>query len=117
MVTVAWVLFPSVVSFRLVHELDAVRQREWRFFFAPLPVGDETAVRIFTAVHAPLFVVLLASFESPTARVVVDAFAIVHAGVHFGLRNHPLVAFDSPFARVWIYGGGLLGALHLGLVL
>jgi hypothetical protein len=106
-----------VVSFLLVHELDAVRQREWQFFFAPLPVSDETAVRIFTAVHAPLFVVVLGSLESPTAQVAVDTFAIIHAGVHFGLRNHPLVAFGGLFSRFWIYGGALLGALHLVLVL
>jgi hypothetical protein len=117
MATVAWVLFVSVVSFLLVHELDAVRQREWQFFFAPLPVSDETAVRIFTAVHAPLFVVVLGSLESPTARIVIDSFAIIHAGVHFGLRNHPLVAFGGLFSRFWIYGGALLGALHLVFVL
>jgi hypothetical protein len=117
MATVAWVLFLSVVSFLLVHELDAVRQREWQFFFAPLPVSDETAVRIFTAVHAPLFVVVLGSLESPTAQVAVDTFAIIHAGVHFGLRNHPLVAFGGLFSRFWIYGGALLGALHLVFVL
>jgi hypothetical protein len=117
MVTVAWVLFLSVVSFLLVHELDAIRQREWQFFFAPLPVSDETVVRIFTAVHAPLFVVVLGSLEFPTAQVVVDTFAIIHAGVHFGLRNHPLVAFGGLFSRFWIYGGALVGSLHLVLVL
>jgi hypothetical protein len=117
MVTVAWVLFSSVVSFLLVHELDAVRQREWQFFFSSLSVDDETAVRIFTAAHAPLFVVVLVSLGSPTAQVVVDTFAVIHAGVHFGLRNHPLVAFGSLFSRFWIYGGALLGTLHLVLVL
>jgi len=117
MATVSAVLFMAVVSFLFVHELDAIRQREWRFFFAPVAVRDETAYRIFTAVHAPLFVVILVFVESSAFRVGVDAFAIVHGLAHFGLRNHPLIEFDSWFSGFWIVGGSLLGALHLVLVL
>jgi hypothetical protein len=60
---------------------------------------------------------VLVSLESTAAQIAVDTFAILHAGVHFGLRNHPLVAFGGSFSRLWIYGGALLGALHLVLVL
>jgi hypothetical protein len=117
MVSVPEVLFLSVVSFLLVHELDAIRQREWRFFFTPVPVRDETASRLFIALHAPLFVVVLVYVESRAFQLGLDSFAIVHGLVHLVLRNHPLVEFDSAFSRVWIFGGALLGALHLALVL
>jgi hypothetical protein len=109
-------LFLTAVSVLLVHELDAIRQREWRFFFAPLPVSDETAYRVFTALHAPLLVVILLSLESPLFRVGVDSFAVVHGVLHLALRNHPLVSFDSWFSRGWIVGGSVLGGLHLALV-
>ena len=117
MVSVPEVLFLSVVSFLLVHELDAIRQHEWRFLFAPMPVRDETASLIFIALHAPLFVVVLVYAESRAFQLGLDSFAIAHGFVHLGLRNHPLVEFDSSFSRVWIIGGALLGALHLVLVL
>jgi hypothetical protein len=117
MVTLPEFLFPTVVSFLFVHELDAVRRREWRFFFAPVSVRDETAYRIFTALHAPLFVVILLYVESPDLRLGIDLFAIVHGLVHLGLRNHPLIDFDSWFSRLWIFGGALLGGLHLVFVL
>ncbi|WP_458188964.1 DUF6713 family protein [Haladaptatus sp. NG-WS-4] len=117
MVTTPEILFLGVVSFLLVHELDAIRQREWRFFFAPVTVRDETAYRIFTTLHAPLFVVVLVYLESSAFRLVIDSFAIVHGVLHFGLRNHSLIAFDSWFSRVWIFGASLLGVLHLVLVL
>jgi len=111
------VLFLTVLSFLFVHELDAIRKREWRFFFARVPVSDESAYRIFTALHAPLFVAILWYVGSPALQVGVDAFAILHGFVHLGLRNHPKVAFDSRFSRFWIFGGALLGAVHLVFVL
>jgi hypothetical protein len=117
MTTLQEVLFIGVVSFLLVHELDAIRQHEWRFFVAPVVVRDETAYQIFTALHAPLFAAILIYMESPAVQLGIDSFAIVHGFLHFGLRNHPLVEFESGFSRVWIFGGALLGVVHLVLVL
>lgn len=117
MLTVSQILFFVVVSFLFVHELDAIRQREWRFFFAPVTISDESAYRIFAALHAPLFVVILVYVESSAFQIAIDAFAIVHGLLHLGLRNHPRIAFDSWFSRFWIFGGSLLGVLHLLLVL
>jgi hypothetical protein len=117
METVSAALFLAVVSFLLVHELDAIRQREWRFFFAPVTVRDKTAYQLFTALHAPLFVVILVFVESSVFQLAIDSFAIVHGLLHFGFRDHPLIEFDSWFSRVWIFGGSLLGVLHLVLVL
>jgi hypothetical protein len=111
------ILFLSVVSFLFVHELDAIRMHEWRFFVAPLSIREETAYLTFAGLHAPLFVVVLVYIESPAFQLGFDAFAIVHGLLHFGLRNHPLVEFDSWFSRVWIFGGALLAGLHLVLVL
>ena len=61
--------------------------------------------------------VYIESIESPAFQLGIDSFAIVYGLLHFGLRNHPLVEFDSWFSRVWIFGGALLGGLHLVLVL
>lgn len=109
-------LFLTVVSFLLVHELDAIRRREWRFFFASLPISDEAACRVFTAFHAPLFVVVLWSLDAPVVQIGLDAFAVVHGLLHLALRDHPLLDFEGWFSRVWIFGGALLGGLHLALV-
>ena len=110
------ILFLAVVAFLFVHELDAIRQREWRFFFAPVAIRDETAYRIFTAAHAPLVLSILAYVDSPVFQISLDTFAVVHGLLHFALRTHPLLEFDSWFSRFWIFGGSLLGALHLVLV-
>jgi hypothetical protein len=117
MTSASQILFLTVVALLFVHELDAIRQREWRFFFAPFGVGDETGYRIFTALHAPLFVAVLWYAETPAFQVGIDAFAVVHGLLHVGLRNHRAISFDSWFSRGWIVGAALLGALHLLLVL
>jgi hypothetical protein len=111
------ILFSTVVAFLLVHELDAIRQHEWRFFFVPVTVRDESASRIFTALHAPLFAVILVYANSPAFQIGFDGFAIVHGLLHLGLRNHPLLEFDDWFSRVWIFGASLLGFLHLLFIL
>ena len=112
----ARVLFPAVVSSLFVHEPEAIRRREWRFFVASLPVCDETAYRQFTALHAPLFVVLRWSLDAPRVQIGVDVFVVVHALADLGLRGHPLLAFENWFSRLWIGGGALLGVLYLALV-
>ncbi len=97
------------------HELDAIQQKEWRFFFALVPISDENAYRIFTALHIPLFIWLAVSWHSPVFQFWFNIFLIAHAAVHWLLRKHPLIMFDSWFSRFWIYGGAVLGVAHLFL--
>ena len=109
--------FLTAVAWLAVHELDAMGRSEWRFFSARVPASDETAYRVFAAVHVPAFVLVLWFLDSPSFRLGVDAFLLVHAGLHLALRDHPQLDFDDWFSGVWIYGGALLGALHLFLSL
>ena len=98
------------------HELDAIYQQEWRFFFARLPIQDQTAYRIFTALHVPLFVLIIWFFQEFWFQVAFDLFLIIHAGLHWLLRHHPKVNFNNWFSQLWIYGGALLGFIHLLLL-
>ena len=45
--------------FLLVHEMDAIRCREWRVFPVTSKMGDEAGYIAFTAVHVPLYALLL----------------------------------------------------------
>ena len=110
-------IFLAVVAWFLLHELDAIRQREWRFFFSRVPVGDETAYRVFTALHVPVFLLILVYLPSTIFQIGFDLFMVFHGFLHLVFRNHPAINFDSWFSRVWIYGGSLLGALHVLTVL
>lgn len=104
------------VSCLLLHELDAIHEREWRFFFMSVTLDDETAYRIFVALHLPLFFVILWNVQQGWFQTLLDIFLIVHGGLHLLLRNHRLIAFDTWFSWIWIYGGALVGMIHLMLL-
>lgn len=107
------ILFVLGIAFLFVHELDAIQKHEWRFFFALLPVSDRTAYCIFTAAHMPLFALIMWNVQSYLFQTGLDLFLIFHASLHWMLRNHPLVKFNDGFSRFWIFGGAVLGILHL----
>lgn len=95
------------------HELDAIQQHEWRFFFAKIPVSDQTAYQVFTALHVPLSIWIIWVWQNPSFQFWFDIFLIAHAGVHWLLRNQPLITFNNWFSAVWIYGAAAIGLLHL----
>lgn len=106
-------LFVLTVAFLLVHELDAVWRREWRFFVARFGVSEERGQRLFVALHVPLFVAVLWFAESPTFRPVLGVFAVVHAALHVALRTHPLLDFSGWSSWLWILGAAALGGTSL----
>jgi hypothetical protein len=108
-------IFYSGIACLLIHELDAIQQHEWRFFFALSSINDKRAYHIFVALHLPLFVLIFWYLPSSTFQIGFDIFLMIHAGLHGLLRNHPLITFNNGFSRLWIWGGAVLGAIHLGL--
>ena len=118
METFVELLFVINLSFLVMaHELDAIHQQEWRFFFASVPLDDKAAYRLFTALHVPLFVFIVWNLQSFWFQLGFDIFLIIHAGLHWILRNHPKINFNNWFSRLWIFGGALLGAIHIALLL
>lgn len=109
--------FFAVLSLLLTHELDAVRQREWRIFPGLALLDDEAGYLAFTALHVPLFLALLwGLFGGGLNRGLADglsAFAIVHVGLHLLALRHPENRFTSALSWALIGGAGLCGALDL----
>jgi hypothetical protein len=116
-------LFFVAVSSLLLHEMDAIDKKEWRLLFVLRRLPDDGALRWFIVLHLPLFVTLMAligAAESGTVRwieVGVDAFLIVHAGLHQRLAFRGEAAFASLFSRVVIWSAAGFGALHMVFVL
>ena len=110
-------LFLLNISFITMHELDAIYQKEWRVFFGWTPLSDEAGYQLFTALHVPLLLLILWNVQSTSFQMGFDLFLIIHAGLHWGLRHHPKATFNNWFSRFWIFGGAILGSVHLGLLL
>ena len=114
-------LFFTALAFLFCHELDAVAQSEWRLLPFLSRLDDSTAYVWFVALHVPLFAGLLwwTSSTSPrtrrTAQLVLDAFMVIHAGLHFTLQHSPEYTFHSTLSEALIFGAGTLALLHATL--
>ncbi len=116
-------LFDLALAGLLAHELDAVQNREWRILYVLRGMPDDVARQAFILLHVPLFAVLLwlISASDPSLRhystLGLDAFMVVHAGLHWRLSAHPKYEFHEAYSRSLIYGTALLAGLHLALKL
>lgn len=109
-------LFIINISLLLVHEMDAVRNREWRMFIVLKDMEDEKACRIFVLAHVPLYVAALFLLMSPAKLIVfyvLDVLLILHAVIHFGFRHHKHNAFTSTISKAIIYMMAAISAVHL----
>lgn len=104
------------------HELDAVAQSEWKLLPVLNTLPDETAYSVFVIAHIPIFAALmwLAGHSSVIVRrraqLGIDAFLVVHAGMHALMSGHSLYLFHSPLSSFLIYGGALVGLAHIGML-
>ncbi|WP_373425793.1 DUF6713 family protein [Paenibacillus endoradicis] len=102
-------------SLLLLHEMDAIRAKEWKMFAILKDMEDERAFKIFTILHLPLYTVLLYSFVSHhvLSFVIIDVFLIFHSIAHLFFEKHQNNNFKNLYSRLIIYSMGLLGVLHL----
>jgi hypothetical protein len=115
-------LFFIAVSLLLMHEMDAIDKKEWRLMFVLRRLPDEGAIRWYILIHQPLFVALLALVAAGPSTPVrwletaVDAFLIVHLGLHerIVMRGDP--AFDNPFSRWLIRAAAAVATIHIVLM-
>ena len=103
----------------LAHELDAVTQSEWKLLFVLRHLSDLLARNLFVTLHVPAVAILLWLTQHPSkvvrewSRTGLASFMVIHAGLHWNLRNHPLNTFTSPLSLSLIYGAGLLGFIYV----
>jgi NADH:ubiquinone oxidoreductase subunit 3 (subunit A) len=112
------IIFYTVIALFVAHELDAVRLREWQLLFVLRHQPDHRAYIIFVLLHVPIMVIFLWLNNHPSVQVrqwfqgAVDAFALIHVGLHWHLRNREQSGFQDRFSRNLILVLGLTGAVH-----
>lgn len=112
------IIFYTVIALFVAHELDAVCLREWQLLFVLRHQPDHWAYVIFVLLHVPIMVIFLWLNNHPSVQVrqwfqgAVDAFALIHVGLHWHLRNRIQSGFQNQFSRNLILVLGLTGAVH-----
>ena len=116
-------LFFIGLSTLFVHEMDAVRLAEWRILLGFLHLSDDNGYLLFTALHVPLYAVILYFLVDTTVPSGLntamvrglDVFFVIHVGLHWAFRNHRHYRFTSIFSKVLIGLPGVCGVLDLAL--
>lgn len=107
-------LFIVIISLLLIHEMDAIRTKEWKMFIILKDISNELAYKIFTFVHLPLYFiaifVMVQGGVSANAILyfVIDFFLIGHSIIHFCFRKKPNNGFTSTFSKTIIYSLSIL---------
>lgn len=110
-----------ILSFLLVHEMDAIRAKEWKMFIVLKNMADEAACKVFISIHFPLYLgALYALLRGGTAgyvlKIIIDVFLLGHALIHFSFRKHCGNGFHTLFSKTIIYSMAVLAPLHFILL-
>ena len=100
-----------------MHEMDAIRCKEWRIFPGLSLLSDKLGHTIFLLAHIPLFYwVFWQLTEGPNKAAFMsgfDIFMMVHVGLHILLLKHQKNEFKDWISWSIIIGAGLCGLLDL----
>ena len=112
-------LFLIGISFLMVHEMDAVRCKEWRILPGLSLLSNKAGQLVFIFAHIPLFIMvfyqLIYITDNSAFRIGFDIFMIVHIALHLVYLRHKNNEFKDWISWTIIIGAGLCGILDLWL--
>ncbi len=111
-----------ILSLLFVHEMDAIRAKEWKMFIVLKDMADETACKVFMSLHFPLYlgalyVLLRGGTAGYVLKIIIDVFLLGHALIHFAFRKHSGNGFHTLFSKTIIYVMAVFALLHFVLLL
>ena len=105
------------LTFIIIHEMDAIRCKEWRIFPGLSLLDDKLGFKIFMAAHIPLFFFfflgLIGSSNNEVLIFGFNIFLIIHFGLHILSLKHKKNEFKDWISWTIITGAGLCGVLDL----
>ena len=113
----AHIFFYLGLSLLTMHEMDAIRCREWRIFPGLSMLSDKLGHLIFVFAHIPLFFFILWTLTNSQDLSVFmkgfNVFMIVHWGLHILFLQHKNNEFKDWISWIIIIGAGVCGLLGL----
>lgn len=111
------VFFYLGLSLLIMHEMDAIRCKEWRIFPGLSMLSDKVGHIIFIFAHVPLFYFVfwkLTHCQNIEAFIYgFNIFMIVHLGLHILFLKHKNNEFKDWISWSIIMGAGLCGMIDL----
>ena len=109
------ILFALAFALLLTHEMDAIRNQEWKMFIGLKELPEETAYRIFLLLHLPLYLIILVLLTTDLVgigMIIVDVFLIFHTILHYFFRHHPENQLTNRLSKGIINAAGVAALLH-----
>ncbi|WP_299365895.1 DUF6713 family protein [Winogradskyella sp.] len=111
------IFFYLGLSFIAMHQMDAIRCKEWRIFPGLSMLGDKVGHIVFLFAHIPLFYFIfwkLTNNENIDSFIYgFDIFMMVHLGLHILFLKHKNNEFKDWISWSIIIGAGLCGLIDL----
>ena len=125
MIDLNWIPFLFAVNFSLLllHEMDAIRAKEWKMFAILKDMKEQTGYIVFTLLHLPLYIWVVFSISQiwsghyAFVYLATDIFLITHAILHFFFRRNNANEFSPIYSNILIYSMALLAIWHLVLII
>ena len=103
------------------HELDAVKNHEWRVLPLTSWLPEELGYLFFLFFHIPLFAFLIAMVASRNdkvrirTRTGISGFLVLHGLLHLLFQGDAKYEFTTLSSNLLIFAASLLGLIHLTL--
>ncbi|WP_299523710.1 DUF6713 family protein [Winogradskyella sp.] len=111
------IFFYLGLSLMAMHEMDAIRCKEWRIFPGLSMLDDKVGHILFLFAHIPLFYFIfwkLTNNKNIESFIYgFDIFMIVHLGLHILFLKHKNNEFKDWISWSIIVGAGLCGLIDL----
>ena len=111
------IFFYFGLSFIIMHEMDAIRCKEWRIFPGLSLLNDKWGSILFILAHIPLFGFLFWGIfgqEDKTDLIWgLNIFFIIHVGLHLLFLLHKKNEFRDGISWILISGAGLFAMMDL----
>jgi hypothetical protein len=108
--------FYLAISLIVMHEMDAIRCKEWRIFPLLSMLNDDVGFKVFMVAHIPLFTFIFIGLNQTNNEQFIqglDVFFIVHLGLHLLFLFHKENEFKDWMSWSIIVGAALFGLLDL----
>ncbi len=111
------IFFYLGVALITLHEMDAIRCKEWQIFPGLSLLSDKLGYPVFVFAHLPLFFVIyrqLAHGSNPEVFMQgFNIFLMVHVGLHLLFLKHQKNEFRDGVSWTIIVGAGVCALLDL----
>lgn len=101
------------IAFISMHEMDAIRCKEWRIFPGLSLLNDYWGMIVFQLAHIPLFVWVFRAIYQQNEDFILgfDLFLLVHLFLHILFLSHQKNEFKDWISWSIIMGAALCGML------